>query len=223
MYCKKCGAQIEDNSVFCKECGERLIEKEKKPLPKKKIRKIIISVVAGILVIGIIVFGILFLTRQKEMEAEKENEILSPVSISELSGEKFFRLPPDLFREKFNRFSSGLKLEEGKSSLADSDDEDVFYNWIIDDDTIALHIKKNTDLVTNIMLLSDEDSFYQKNAPAILKAICPSIPEAEIKRCIKNADTTPVGEDYYFMYEDIKVLIFRADEAISLFFYPRER
>ena len=28
MFCKYCGAKIEDNSVFCCECGKRLVQEE---------------------------------------------------------------------------------------------------------------------------------------------------------------------------------------------------
>ena len=28
MYCKKCGAKIDDDSLFCKECGEKIIDKQ---------------------------------------------------------------------------------------------------------------------------------------------------------------------------------------------------
>ena len=81
MICKKCGAQIEDNSVFCKECGERLEEQQKEPMPKKKKRIIIISAAAAVLIIAGIVFGVLYTNYVKE----QEKEVFSEVALYELS------------------------------------------------------------------------------------------------------------------------------------------
>lgn len=36
MFCKKCGTELNDNSVFCHKCGERLIEENEIQILEEK-------------------------------------------------------------------------------------------------------------------------------------------------------------------------------------------
>lgn len=66
MYCRKCGVKVEDDAVFCPNCGEKLngdggnaqaapAKTDKKPKPKRKKMKILLPVLAGLAVFGIAV------------------------------------------------------------------------------------------------------------------------------------------------------------------------
>ncbi|MDD4326928.1 MAG: zinc ribbon domain-containing protein, partial [Eubacteriales bacterium] len=54
-YCAKCGGQLSDGTLFCTNCGHRLIESQLKPKekPKKAIMAValvlVVAIVAGIL------------------------------------------------------------------------------------------------------------------------------------------------------------------------------
>ena len=57
MYCKRCGAEIADDSIYCSKCGQKVIESkiEKKSDLSKKQNKIKLSKIQ-ITIIGIFVF-----------------------------------------------------------------------------------------------------------------------------------------------------------------------
>ncbi len=65
MECKNCGAPLEEGQTVCPDCGECVeVKKEKKPWTKKRIAKLVIAIVAGLLVLALIA-GILVLALRK--------------------------------------------------------------------------------------------------------------------------------------------------------------
>lgn len=65
MECKNCGTLLEEGQTVCPNCGECVKEKkEKKPWTKKRIAKLVIGIVAGLLVLALIA-GILVLALRK--------------------------------------------------------------------------------------------------------------------------------------------------------------
>ena len=65
MECKNCGAPLEEGQNVCPSCGEPVeVKKEKKPWTKKRIAKLVIAIVAGLLVLALIA-GILVLALRK--------------------------------------------------------------------------------------------------------------------------------------------------------------
>ena len=72
MYCKKCGTQIDDDSEFCKSCGNSInitINEAKEKKQQKTWKKILISIIA----IGLIIFIVLLLTETIKRNATKED------------------------------------------------------------------------------------------------------------------------------------------------------
>lgn len=51
--CSKCGANLEDNSVFCNSCGKRLIKKE-----SSGVNKVILAIIFVVLLLGTLAIGI---------------------------------------------------------------------------------------------------------------------------------------------------------------------
>ncbi len=65
MKCKKCGASLKADKTVCPACGECVkVKKEKKPWTKKRITKLAIAILAGLLVLALIV-GVLVLALRK--------------------------------------------------------------------------------------------------------------------------------------------------------------
>ena len=55
MFCKKCGAKMEDSRKFCQSCGAKI---ETSSIHQKKVKWPVIAIVAGvILLLGIIIGG----------------------------------------------------------------------------------------------------------------------------------------------------------------------
>lgn len=80
MECKNCGAPLEEGQNVCPSCGEcneaEEVKKEKKPWTKKRIAKLVIAIVAGVLVLALIA-GILVLTLRKNDVYYKEKYLTS--------------------------------------------------------------------------------------------------------------------------------------------------
>ena len=65
MECKNCGTLLEEGQTICPNCGECVkAKKEKKPWTKKRIAKLVIAIVAGLLVLSLIA-GVLVLALRK--------------------------------------------------------------------------------------------------------------------------------------------------------------
>lgn len=215
MFCKKCGAQIEDNSVFCKECGERLEEQQKKPMPKKKKRIIIISAAAAVLVIAGIVFGVLYTNYVKE----QEKEVFSEVALYEQDGDNYFLLTAESFAKKFNYFSDGIKLGEAKPYL--DEDGTFIQTWKFDKNTFNLIYDNDSLMAKGIMIMCHDNEFYQNNLPTALRAFYPSIPKDEIKKCLDKANQVKTDEDDTYYYKDIAVVIGRENGSTAISFHTK--
>ena len=217
MICKKCGAQIEDNSVFCKECGERLEEQQKEPMPKKKKRIIIISAAAAVLIIAGIVFGVLYTNYVKE----QEKEVFSEDALYEQEGENYFLLTTEAFAEKFNYFSDGIKLGEADTGTVD---EDIYLRtWDINKELyITLSFNSHIDLMDAAAISCYGDDVYRKNLPTILRVFCPGISNDEINKCLERADKTKVDKYDFYNYEDISVIIQRYKSHVFITVLPRK-
>ncbi|MGL6104863.1 YARHG domain-containing protein [Romboutsia sp.] len=78
--CNKCGAQLDDKSIFCPNCGSKIEEnniKETKVTPEKKINKIIIALAIIIVLVfgGVILFKDDIMYNYYTMKGDKENSI----------------------------------------------------------------------------------------------------------------------------------------------------
>ncbi len=213
MFCKKCGAQIEDNSVFCKECGERLEEQQKKPMSKKKKRIIIISAAAAVLVIAGIIFGVLYMNYVNE----QKEEAFSGVELYEQDGKNHFVLTAESFAKKFNYFSDGIKLGEAKPYL--DEDGTFMQTWSFDNkNSITLFYDMEALLSDGIMIVCYDDEFYQNNLPTALRVFYPFIPQNEIKKCQEKVNQVKAGDDsQLYYYKDIIVVVGRENDD-SIFF-----
>lgn len=97
MYCKFCGAQLEDGTTVCTNCGETL-EKPKKQLklPKIKIsKKALIIAAASVAAVGIIVgavFGLMYLFRPNDIHYKDSYTVsddkISPDTVVATVGDK---------------------------------------------------------------------------------------------------------------------------------------
>lgn len=77
MECKNCGTLLEEGQTVCPNCGECVkAKKEKKPWTKKRIAKLVIAIVAGLLVLSLII-GILVLALRKNDVYYKEKYLTS--------------------------------------------------------------------------------------------------------------------------------------------------
>ena len=216
MICKKCGAQIEDNSAFCKECGERLEEQQKEPMPKKKKRIIIISAAAAVLIIAGIVFGVLYTNYVKE----QEKEVFSEVALYEQEGENYFLLTTEAFAEKFNYFSDGIKLGEAEPYL--DEDGTFIQTWKFDNkNTVNLIYDNDSLMAKGIIIMCHDNEFYQNNLPTALRAFYPSIPQDEIKMCLDKADQVKAEDDDTYYYKNIAVVIGRENDSIAISFHTK--
>lgn len=215
MFCKKCGAQIEDNSVFCKECGERLEEQQKKLMPKKKKRIIIISAAAAVLVIAGIIFGVLYTNYVKE----QEKEVFLEVSLYEQDGDNYFLLTAESFAKKFNYFSDGIKLGEAEPYL--DEDGTFIQTWKFDKNTVNLIYDNDSLMAKGIMIMCRDNEFYQNNLPSALRAFYPSIPKDEIKKCLDKANQVKTDENDTYYYKDIAVVIGRENGSTAISFHTK--
>lgn len=208
MFCKKCGAQIEDNSVFCKECGERLEEQQKKLMPKKKKRIIIISAAAAVLVIAGIIFGVLYTNYVKE----QKEEAFSGVELYEQDGKNYFVLTAESFKKKFNYFSDGIKLGESEPYY---DDGTFMQIWNFDNDnSINLFYDMESFMSEGIIIVCHDDEFCQNNLPTALRVFYPFIPQNEIKKCQEKVNQVKAGDDdQLYYYKDIIVVIDHQDDG----------
>ena len=79
MECKKCGALLEEGQTVCPCCGdstEVAVKKEKAKWSKKKITKLVLAIVAGVLVLALIT-GVLVLALRKNDVYYKEKYLTS--------------------------------------------------------------------------------------------------------------------------------------------------
>lgn len=88
MYCKKCGSQIDDDSMFCKKCGENQLQKTYKdstysypdkdvkksssPFFRKFFRTTASKIIAGVLAVAILTTGIVII-----VDNHKKNNLLN--------------------------------------------------------------------------------------------------------------------------------------------------
>lgn len=218
MFCKKCGAQIDDNSIFCKECGERLVEeaiKTDKPIHKARIRKIVLSVVAAVLVVALVVCGTVFWL-------QKRLEIYSDVPLTEgVMHTKVFELSADSFKEKFNYFSKGIKL--GAEEIEDQQGIPFSaWHWYFGDDAVTLLLmgeEEDEQYIDDIVLLGT-DTFCQNNIEAVLRTIYPYIPDREIEQCVEKVRDTKLNDYQEFEYKELRANITRSQKNIIVTFCP---
>ena len=73
MECKNCGAQLEEGQMVCPSCGECVeVKKEKKPWTKKRIAKLVIAIVAGLLVLALIAGILVLALRENDVYYKKQ-------------------------------------------------------------------------------------------------------------------------------------------------------
>ena len=73
MECKNCGTLLEEGQTVCHCCGEQVKEKkEKKPWTKKRIAKLVIAIVAGLLVLSLIAGILVLALRENDVYYKKE-------------------------------------------------------------------------------------------------------------------------------------------------------
>lgn len=126
MECKNCGTLLEEGQTVCPSCGECVeVKKEKKPWTKKRIAKLVIAIVAGLLVLALIA-GILVLALRK-------NDIF--------------------YKEKYTTsdFWSGLTKNQTVATMGDykltNGRLQVFY-WMQVYDLIELYVEQYGDYAT---------------------------------------------------------------------------
>lgn len=73
MECKNCGTLLEEGQTVCPNCGECVkAKKEKKPWTKKRIAKLVIAIVAGLLVLSLIAGVLVLALRKNDAYYKKE-------------------------------------------------------------------------------------------------------------------------------------------------------
>ena len=73
MECKNCGTLLEEGQTVCPNCGECVkAKKEKKPWTKKRIAKLVIAIVAGLLVLSLIAGVLVLALRKNDVYYKKE-------------------------------------------------------------------------------------------------------------------------------------------------------
>lgn len=69
MHCKKCGAIIDENHLFCTKCGEKVT-----PEHSNKKKKIAIGVIVGVILLSILLGGFLLLRNRQQREFSNRYE-----------------------------------------------------------------------------------------------------------------------------------------------------
>ena len=73
MECKNCGTLLEEGQTVCPSCGESVkAKKEKKPWTKKRIIKLVIAIVAGLLVLSLLAGILVLALRKNDINYKKE-------------------------------------------------------------------------------------------------------------------------------------------------------
>ncbi|MCT4565355.1 MAG: DUF5780 domain-containing protein [Maledivibacter sp.] len=142
MFCRKCGKEIRDHSLFCNYCGENQKEIDNNIKGKNEIvlshKKIIILSLAGLFIVGGIFFSIKFITNpvNKFVNAVKDSKYTEAIS---LYNEK---IKGDL--EKENEIEKKLK-NQIEEILNDFKTKEVGY----DESILALESIKKTKLLVS--------------------------------------------------------------------------
>ena len=132
MYCEKCGAQIDDDSVFCQKCGEKQsnldqknvnISVAKKNRLKKKTRNFAIGFVAVIVILSI--FLAIPLTVQKIQDNARINAVVGRWN-------EFGPTKSSYYRGSIEFYKDGEGRDYSSSVNADS------FTWSIEGDTVKL-------------------------------------------------------------------------------------
>lgn len=162
MVCSKCGAEVEENSQFCSNCGKR-VEREKKDSNKEwEICTFIFAAISLILLLAIVVLFVLFRNRMKFQEnltAEMQSDVIalqSQVSSLEVERDGFIEQVDILIEERDDYRAQVNTLGDRNRSLlnkiSDMSNEIAFYEdyacIVMDDGTKKYHTY-NCDAVIN--------------------------------------------------------------------------
>ena len=73
MECKNCGTLLEEGQTVCPSCGESVkTKKEKKPWTKKRIIKLVVAIVVGLLVLSLLAGILVLALRKNDINYKKE-------------------------------------------------------------------------------------------------------------------------------------------------------
>lgn len=110
MFCKFCGKGIDDNAVFCPECGKNTMRGGVESKRQHKVRRIIVLIVVGLIVVPLSVIGLVAIIDSSRnmfavntespsatsVQSEKTSSTVSPVVQNEktTSAKKLPYIPP---------------------------------------------------------------------------------------------------------------------------------
>lgn len=135
-YCDNCGAKLEDDTIFCPECGEKQqIESIEKKIPTKKKRKglVVFIILIILLVVGICGGGYLYFVnrnvsekkevKQVEVEQEKPKTIKEQIEwsendnkVSDLKEKSLTEYPDRKIGESIQEIDSATKWKVGEEA-----------------------------------------------------------------------------------------------------------
>lgn len=132
MLCKKCGAQIDEDSVFCQKCGEKQIDLDgknnnisvaKTDRLKKKTRNFMIGFIAVFVILSISIA--IPLTVQKIQDNARINAVVGRWNEFGPTKSSYYR-------------GSIVFYEDGEGRDYSSDVTGDSFTWSVDDDTVKL-------------------------------------------------------------------------------------